>query len=66
MNPDLDDASSKNLSALVNKAKELIHAEQDRIKSLAKELAKPKADVQPKGSFPEKGILRQIRTKAGA
>jgi hypothetical protein len=53
----------------VDKADQLIHAQRDRIESLAKELAKPKAVVQPKGGLPEKGILRKLEegaAKAGS
>jgi uncharacterized protein len=63
VNPDLDDASPDNIKALVNKAKELIHAEDRRIKDLANLLAEPKANVQPIGSLPAKGMLQ--RTGAG-
>ena len=66
VNSDMDDASPDNINALVNKANQLIRAEQDRIKALAQELAKPKADVQPKGSLPEKGMLAHWRTGPGA
>jgi hypothetical protein len=60
VNPAMDDASSANVQALVDKADQLIHTERDRIESLAKELAKPKANIQPKGGLPEKGILRNL------
>jgi hypothetical protein len=69
VNPDMDDASPANVQALVDKADQLIHAQRDRIESLAKELAKPKAVVQPKGGLPEKGILRKLEegaAKAGS
>ena len=56
----MDDASPANVQALVDKADQLIHAQRDRIESLAKELAKPKAIVQPKGALPEKNILRKL------
>jgi hypothetical protein len=60
VNADMDDASPANVQTLVDKADQLIHAERDRIESLAKELAKPKADIQPKGRLPAKGILRKL------
>jgi hypothetical protein len=44
----MDDASVANIKALVDKANELIHAERDRIKHLAKVLAEPKAKLQSK------------------
>ena len=63
--PDLfsTDASPENIKALVDKANQLIDAERDRINDLAKELAVPKAHVQPKGTRPEKGILLKLRTE---
>jgi hypothetical protein len=65
VNPDMDDASAENIKGLVDKANQLIDAERDRINDLAKELAVPKADVQPKGTRPEKGILLKLRTEVG-
>jgi len=65
VNPDMDDASPENITALVEKANQLIDAERDRINDLAKELALPKDYVQPKGTRPEKGILLKLRTEAG-
>jgi hypothetical protein len=64
VNAEMDDASPANIRALMDKANQLIHAEHDRIEALAKELAEPKAHVQPKGTLPEKGILR--KTEEGA
>ena len=55
--PDMDDASPANIKALVDKAEQLIAVEHDRIENLAKVLAEPKANVQPKGTLPDKGIL---------
>jgi hypothetical protein len=63
--PDMDDASPENIRALVDKANQLIDSNRDRINELAKELAVPKAHVQPKGTRPEKGILLKLRTEAG-
>lgn len=63
---DLDDASPANIKALVDKAKQLIEIERDRIQDLAKVLAVPKAAVQPKGSLPAKGILVPSETEARA
>ncbi len=57
VNPDMDDASPKNIKALVDKANQLIHSDRDRISDLARELAVPKAHVHPKGTRPKKGIL---------
>jgi uncharacterized protein len=62
----MDDASPANIKALVDKAKQMIDAERDRIESLAKVLAEPKASVQPKGTKPEKGILIPPSAAAGA
>jgi len=62
----MDDASPANIRPLVDKAKQLIDAECDRIEHLSKVLAEPKANFQPKGSLPEKGILASLRTEAGA
>jgi hypothetical protein len=61
----MDDASPDNINALVDKANQLIDAERNRINDLAKELAVPKARVQPKGTRPEKGILLKLRIEAG-
>jgi uncharacterized protein len=66
VNTSMDDASSANIKALVDKAKQMIEAEHDRIESLAKVLAEPKANVQPKGTKPEKGILIPPQAAAGA
>lgn len=65
VNPDMDDASPENIKALVDKANQLIDDERNRIDALAKELAVPKAHVEPKGTRPEKGILLKLRTEAG-
>jgi uncharacterized protein len=62
--PDMDDASPANIRALVDKANQLIHTERVQIEDLAKELAKPKANVQPKGTLPKIGILRKMREGA--
>jgi hypothetical protein len=66
VNPDMDDASPANISALIDKAKQLIDTEHDRIEDLAKVLAEPKVNVQPKGRLPEKGMLVSRRTEGGA
>jgi hypothetical protein len=63
--PNMDDAWSENIRVLVDKANQLIDSNRDRINELAKELAVPKAHVQPKGTRPEKGILLKLRTEAG-
>jgi hypothetical protein len=65
VNTDMDDASPENIKALVDKANQLIDTERDRISELAKELALPKAIVQPKATRPEKSILLKLRTEAG-
>jgi uncharacterized protein len=57
VNPQMDDASPANIQALINKAKQLIDAEHDRIEDLGKVLAEPKAIVEPKTSKPKKGFL---------
>jgi uncharacterized protein len=54
VNPAMDDASPANIKALVDKAKQTIDAEHKRIEELARVLAGPKADLQPRGNRPEK------------
>jgi uncharacterized protein len=66
VNASMDDVSPANIKALVDKAKQLIDAQHDRIADLAKVLAEPKTNVQPKVRLPAKGILLQLRTEAGA
>jgi len=66
VNPSMDDASPGNITALRHKAEQLIEAEHNRIENLAKVLAEPKTNIQPKAKIPEKGILVQLRTGAGA
>jgi hypothetical protein len=56
----MDDASPANIQALINKAKQLIEAEHDRIQDLRKVLAEPKAILQPKTSKPKKGFLLSV------
>jgi uncharacterized protein len=53
----MDDASPANIKALVDKAKQLITTEQNKIAALAKILAEPKAVVAPKDQPPPKGFL---------
>jgi patatin-like phospholipase/acyl hydrolase len=55
----MDDASPANIQALVDKAKQLIDAEHERMQELAKVLVTPKTPLQPKGSLPKKGLLLQ-------
>jgi uncharacterized protein len=57
VNRNMDDASPANIRALQDKANELIHAERDRIKELAKVLSRPKAKLVPKASRPKKQLL---------
>jgi hypothetical protein len=54
INPAMDDASPANIKALMDKAEQTIDAERERIDELAKMLAEPKADLQPKGTLPQK------------
>jgi hypothetical protein len=64
VNPNMDDASPKNIRALVDRANRFIDAERNRISELAKQLA-PKAPVQPKTARPEQSIFRKMGTEAG-
>jgi patatin-like phospholipase/acyl hydrolase len=57
VNSAIDDASPENIKALVNKAKQLITDQHDRIEKLAKILAQPKAKVQPQDKMPPKGMM---------
>ncbi len=58
INPAMDDASPANIKALMDKAEQTIDAERARIDEIAKMLAEPKADLQPKGTLPQrKGFL---------
>jgi patatin-like phospholipase/acyl hydrolase len=52
VNSAIDDASPENIKALVNKAKQLITDQQDRIEKVAQMLAQPKAKVQPQDTMP--------------
>jgi patatin-like phospholipase/acyl hydrolase len=54
VNPAMDEASPANIKALIDKADQIIDAERERIKELAKALSEPKADLQPRGRLPEK------------
>jgi predicted acylesterase/phospholipase RssA len=57
VNSAIDDASPENIKALVNKAKQLIADQHDRIEEVAKMLAQPKAKVQPQDKMPPKGMM---------
>jgi uncharacterized protein len=57
VNSAIDDASPENIKALVNKAKQLIAEQHDRIEEVAKMLAQPKAKVQPQDRMPPKGMM---------
>jgi predicted acylesterase/phospholipase RssA len=64
VNPDMDDASLGNITALVHKADELIQAKHAIIQALKTELAKPKATVQPMEQRPQKGMFFAIHERA--
>jgi patatin-like phospholipase/acyl hydrolase len=57
VNAAMDEATPANIHALVDKARELIEVERERIERLAELLSRPKAKVEPKGKLPPKGIL---------
>ena len=59
VNAAMDEASPANIKALVDKARDLIDKESERIEHLAKVLAEPKAPLAPKDRLPAKGILAQ-------
>jgi hypothetical protein len=60
VNPEMDDASTGNINALVNKANQLIHVQRELIQALATELATPRAVVQPKEQRPQKGMFSAL------
>jgi uncharacterized protein len=57
VDPAMDDASPANIQALVDKAKQTIEAERERIEELVRALAEPKADFQIKSARPSKALL---------
>jgi patatin-like phospholipase/acyl hydrolase len=57
VNSAIDDASPQNIKALVNKAKQLIADQHDRIEEVEKMLAQPKAKFQPQNRMPPKGMM---------
>jgi uncharacterized protein len=65
VNSAIDDASPENIKALVNKAKQLIEDERDRIDKVAKVLAQPKATVQLQDRMPPKGMMMSRGRDAG-
>ena len=65
VNGAIDDASPENIKALVNKAKQLIADQHDRIEEVAKMLAQPKAKVQPQDRMPPKGMMMSRERGAG-
>ena len=65
VNSAIDDASPENIKALVNKAKQLIADQHDRIEEVAKVLAQPKAKVQPQDRMPPKGMMMSRGRDAG-
>lgn len=66
VNASIDDASPENIEALVNKAKQLIADQNDRINEVAKVLAQPKAKVQPQNRMSPKGMMISRGSHAGA
>jgi patatin-like phospholipase/acyl hydrolase len=65
VNSAIDDASPQNIKALVNKAKQLIADQHDRIEEVAKVLAQPKAKFQPQNRMPPKGMMMSRGRDAG-
>ena len=65
VNSAIDDASAENIKALVDKAKQLITDQHDRIEEVAKSLAQPKAQVQPQNRMPPKGMMMSRGRGAG-
>ena len=66
VDPAMDDALQGNISALQDKANQLIDIQKKQIQSLTAELAKPKAVIQPKVSLPTKSLIYQLRAATGA
>jgi hypothetical protein len=66
VDPAMDNASQGNLRALQDKANQLIAIQNKQIQSLATELAKPKAAIQPKASSPAKSLMYQLRAAIGS
>jgi hypothetical protein len=66
VDPAMDDALQGNLKALQDKANQLIDSQKAQIQSLAAELAKPRAVIQPKTSFPAKSLISQLREATGS
>ena len=66
VDPAMDDALQGNLKALQDKANQLIENQKTQIQSLAAELAKPRAVIQPKTSFPAKSLISQLREATGS
>jgi uncharacterized protein len=65
VDPAMDNAIDGNLKALQDKANQLIDSEKQKVASLAAELAKPKALIQPKAILPTESLMHQLRAKAG-
>jgi uncharacterized protein len=66
VDPAMDNALQGNLKALQDKAKQLIDTQNKQIQSLAAELAKPKAAIQPKATSPAKSLMYQLRARIGS
>jgi uncharacterized protein len=66
VDPAMDDALQGNLKALQDKANQLIDSQKAKIQSLAAELAKPKAAIQPQTTFPDKSLISQLRAATGS
>jgi hypothetical protein len=64
VDPAMDDALDGNLTALQDKANQLIDGQKTQIQSLAAALATPKAKLSPKTSLPGTSLIKQLRTKA--
>jgi hypothetical protein len=65
VDPAMDDALQGNLTALQDKAKQLIDSQRNRIDYLKTELAKPKTAIIPKTSLPETSLINQLRAASG-
>jgi hypothetical protein len=58
--PAMDNALQGNLTALQDKAKQLIDTQRNRIDYLKAELAKPKAAITPKANLPETSLITRL------
>jgi uncharacterized protein len=64
VDPAMDDALDGNLTALQDKAKQLIDSQKQKIDSLATVLATPKAAITPKATLPTQSLMYQLRASS--